>query len=160
MGGSVCAVTFVSLPGMLTNSRDSIVRDIADGTTIVCDRYYYSGCVYSAAKENLKLDLAWARQPEEGLPRPDLCLFLDISPEEVAERASFGNERYEETEMQKRVRQLYLQLRSSPDNNDFVTVDAGQSVEVVEEEVLRAVTQARDRINTNHLALEAVQAWK
>src|SRR5688500_2397654 len=64
----------------LTHSRAEIRADIASGTTIVLDRYYYSGCVYSAAKNNPSLSLEWARHPEEGLPRPDICVFLDISP--------------------------------------------------------------------------------
>ena len=131
-----------------------------NGTTVVCDRYYYSGCVYSAAKENPSLDLAWAHQPEEGLPQPDICLFLDVSPEKAAERAGFGGERYEESGMQKRVREIFLQLRSSPDENDFVTIDAGQSAEVVEEKVFQAVLQARSQITSDNSPLRSVCAWK
>ncbi|PHH68089.1 hypothetical protein CDD80_269 [Ophiocordyceps camponoti-rufipedis] len=48
------------------------IRDLlAEGTTIVCDRFYHSGMVYSAAKDNPSLTLSWARGPEVGLPRPD-----------------------------------------------------------------------------------------
>ncbi|KAI9658564.1 MAG: Thymidylate kinase [Bathelium mastoideum] len=138
----------------------SIVRDVANGTTVVCDRYYYSGCVYSAAKENPSLDLAWARQPDVGLPQPDLCLFLDISPEKAAERHGFGTERYEESGMQKRVRQLFIQLRSSPSEDNFVTINAGQSEDEVETEILRAVADARGRINLNYSPLRSVPGWK
>src|ERR1700761_1730726 len=89
---------------ILTFPRSAIEKDIKLGTTVVIDRYYYSGCVYSAAKNNPSLDLAWARQPEEGLPRPDLCVFLDISAEAAANRGGFGGEKYEIPEMQVRVR--------------------------------------------------------
>lgn len=143
----------------LIDRRESIARDIANGTTIVCDRYYYSGCVYSAAKENPSLGLLWAHRPEEGLPRPDVCLFLDISPEKAAERGGFGDERYEESGMQKRVRELFLQLRSSPDETIFVSIDAGQSAEVVQKEVLRAVAQTRDQIDAEQSSLGVVRAW-
>ncbi|KAF2467802.1 P-loop containing nucleoside triphosphate hydrolase protein, partial [Lindgomyces ingoldianus] len=71
----------------------SIQTDLSAGITIVIDRYYYSGCVYSAAKNNPSLDLTWARHPEEGLPRPDLCLFLDISAEDAAKRGGYGTEK-------------------------------------------------------------------
>ncbi|KAL9094409.1 MAG: hypothetical protein Q9165_003259 [Trypethelium subeluteriae] len=139
---------------MLTDRRESISRDIASGTTVVCDRYYYSGCVYSAAKENPSLSLGWARGPDVGLPRPDVCLFLDISPEKAAERGGFGNERYEQSEMQKRVRELFLRLRYSPDENDFVTVDAGQPVDVVEKEVLRIIAKCREVITADRSSLK------
>ncbi|KAF2237288.1 thymidylate kinase [Viridothelium virens] len=139
-------------------AAESISHDIASGTTIVCDRYYYSGCVYSAAKENPSLSLEWARRPEEGLPRPDVCLFLDISPEKAAERGGFGHERYEQSEMQKRVRELFLRLRSSPDENDFVTVDAGQPADVVEKEVLQIVVKTRESIDAHRSSLRSVHA--
>ena len=160
MGGSVSIMDpRIVCQRALIGSRESITRDIANGTTIVCDRYYYSGCVYSAAKENPLLDLAWAHRPEEGLPRPDVCVFLDLSLEQAAKRGGFGNERYEESGMQKRVRELFLQLRSAPDETDFVTIDAGQSADVVEEEVLRVVTRTRDQVNSERPSLELVRAW-
>ncbi|TVY86163.1 Thymidylate kinase, partial [Lachnellula willkommii] len=59
---------------------------IAHGYTLICDRYYYSGIVYSAAKHLPSLSLAWARQPEVGLPRPDRVVFLDLDPEAAAKR--------------------------------------------------------------------------
>ncbi|KAJ6155442.1 hypothetical protein N7470_006008 [Penicillium chermesinum] len=64
----------------------SIEVDIASGITVIVDRYSYSGAVYSAAKANPTLSLEWAWQPEIGLPRPDICLFLSISAEETAKR--------------------------------------------------------------------------
>ncbi|OGM40553.1 thymidylate kinase [Aspergillus bombycis] len=56
-----------------------IKADIAKGITVIVDRYSYSGAVYSAAKGIPTLSLDWAWQPEVGLPRPDMCLFLRIS---------------------------------------------------------------------------------
>ncbi|MCJ1429155.1 Thymidylate kinase, partial [Sticta canariensis] len=50
----------------------AIRADIAAGTTVVIDRYYYSGVVYSVAKPRAGISLQWAREPEVGLPRPDV----------------------------------------------------------------------------------------
>lgn len=77
---------------------------------MVCDRYYYSGVVYSAAKRNPALSLAWARAPEVGLPRPDLVLFLDLDEEQARARGGWGGEAYERAEMQRRVRELFWGL--------------------------------------------------
>ncbi|KAF7561008.1 hypothetical protein G7046_g3144 [Stylonectria norvegica] len=83
---------------------------LASGTTVICDRYYLSGIVYSAAKKNPSLSLSWARAPERGLPRPDLVLFLDLEEEQAKLRGGWGGELYEKAEMQKRVRELFWAL--------------------------------------------------
>ena len=83
---------------------------LATGVTVLCDRYYYSGVVYSAAKRNPSLTLPWARAPEIGLPRPDLVLFLDLDEAQARARGGWGGEVYERGEMQKRVRDLFWGL--------------------------------------------------
>ncbi|GAB7347052.1 hypothetical protein MBLNU459_g3192t1 [Dothideomycetes sp. NU459] len=135
----------------------SIEADIKAGITVVVDRYYYSGCVYSAAKQNPSLDLTWARRPEEGLPRPDLCLFLDISAENAAKRGGFGEERYEKKELQDRVRQLFAEIRATQDGADFVTIDAGQSLEEVEAAIRHEVETCMNSVDASSAPLRHVQ---
>ncbi|KAI9781212.1 MAG: Thymidylate kinase [Candelina submexicana] len=118
-------------------AAEQIKADIAQGITIVIDRYYYSGCVYSAAKEIPGLDLQWARWPEVGLPRPDICIFLSISAEDASKRGGFGGEKYESKAMQGRVRQLFDELRESSDREDIHVIDAGAAEEIVEASVIR-----------------------
>ncbi|KAG9677039.1 thymidylate kinase, partial [Aureobasidium melanogenum] len=136
----------------------SIEADINAGTTVVIDRYYYSGCVYSAAKNNPSLNLAWCRHPEEGLPRPDLCLFLDISAEDAAKRGGWGEERYEKKELQDRVRQLFADIRATDDGSDFVTIDAGQSLETVES-AIRRHAEACIGTTDDSSPLRRIQPW-
>lgn len=88
-----------------------IKQQIAAGYTIVCDRYVYSGMVYSAAKNNPELSLEWAKSPDIGLPKPDLVVFLDLEPEEAERRGGWGEEKYEKKEIQLRVRELFLVSR-------------------------------------------------
>ncbi len=89
---------------------------LAAGTTILCDRYYYSGMVYSAAKAAATSPvaavhrLAWARAPEVGLPRPDVVVFLDVDDETARARGDWGAEVYERADMQRRVRDLFWAL--------------------------------------------------
>jgi dTMP kinase len=120
----------------------SIEDDVNNGVTVIVDRYSYSGAVYSAAKGNPNLSLEWAWLPEVGLPRPDLCLFLNISTEEAARRGGFGIERYETNSMQQRVRQLFLSLVSLPHNDEFAVIDAGKSVEEVAQDVLEVTLRS------------------
>lgn len=91
-------------------NRETINALLAAGVTVLCDRYYYSGIVYSAAKQNPTLTLQWARAPEIGLPRPDLVLFMDLDEEQAKARGGFGSEVYERSKMQKRVRDLFWGL--------------------------------------------------
>ncbi|XP_023234781.1 thymidylate kinase-like [Centruroides sculpturatus] len=82
---------------------------INSGTTLIVDRYAYSGVAYSASKKGL--DVNWCKQPEIGLPSPDLVIFLDILPHKVFERCEFGKERYENLELQMKARENFLSLK-------------------------------------------------
>ena len=57
------------------------------------------------------LSIDWCKQPDVGLPAPDLVCFLDVSEEVAVKRADFGGERYEVTDLQRRVRANYDLLR-------------------------------------------------
>lgn len=103
------------------------------GTTLIVDRYSYSGVAFSAAKTNMDLD--WCIQPEVGLPRPDAVLYLTLSPEEAAKRAAFGGERYEETGFQRTVAKNYNILKSE----DWKVVDASKNIEDLHSELLAMV---------------------
>lgn len=123
------------------------------------DRYYYSGCVYSAAKDNPTLTLQWARHPEVGLPRPDVCIFLNISAQDAAKRGGFGGERYESTKMQDRVRELFAELQQSAEKDDFVTIDAGKTMAEVADNVLDAVLAVFQRVDASNAPLRSVEPW-
>lgn len=98
---------------------------LRSGTTLVVDRYSYSGVVFSAAKG---LDIEWCKAPETGLIAPDLVLYLDIPPEEAARRGGYGTERYEQLEFQRCVAHQYQKLR----NNSWKVVDAQLPMEDLE----------------------------
>ncbi|KAL6849077.1 Thymidylate kinase [Amphichorda felina] len=125
---------------------------LASGKTVVSDRYFHSGIVYSAAKNNPSLSLSWARAPERGLPRPDMVVFLDLTPEEASRRGGWGGEVYERAEMQKRVRELFRGLGGVEEegdkveggverDEDVVVVDAGGGVEEVAERIWGVVEE-------------------
>ena len=113
-----------------------------NGTIVIIDRYSYSGAVYSAAKQNELLDFDWAWAPEIGLPRPDLCLFLNVSAEIASQRGGYGNERYENQEMQGSVREGFKRLIELPGNDEFRIVDAGRSIEEVADDIFGIVQTA------------------
>lgn len=121
-------------------AAEQIKTDVNAGVTIVADRYYYSGIVYSAAKDRPDLDLHWAREPEVGLPRPDICIFLDLAPKLAMTRGGFGSEKYETSKMQNKVRELFHELLIRPDGEDMVLIDAGRPLDDVQGD-MRALTE-------------------
>lgn len=54
--------------------------------------------------------LHWCKQPDVGLPKPDLVVFLQVRLAEAAKRGEFGYERYENGSFQKRALQSFGQL--------------------------------------------------
>lgn len=59
------------------------------------------------------LSYEWCKAPEAGLLKPDLVLFLTLSPEAMAKRGGFGDERYENTEFQQKVWKCFDKLYDS-----------------------------------------------
>ncbi|CAK6956269.1 thymidylate kinase [Scomber scombrus] len=107
-------------------------KKLEQGTTLVVDRYAFSGAAFTSAKPGFCLD--WCKQPDVGLPKPDLVMFLQLSPAEAALRGQFGEERYETSVFQKAVQQKFEQLMKDSSVN-WQVIDASQSVEDVHENI-------------------------
>ncbi|CAJ1416481.1 unnamed protein product [Effrenium voratum] len=118
----------------------SIVEDLKAGTTIICDRYAFSGVAYSAAKG---LDFTWCQSPDRGLPCPDGIFFLYIDEKVGASRANFGDERYENAEMQAEVRNQFKDPRLRAHVN-WHDVDGARDKEVIHAEILAAVQKCKE----------------
>ena len=103
------------------------------GTILLCDRYLASSVAYGEAQG---LDAGWLTEIQKNLPRPDLTILLDMSPDESARRKSAGRDEYErDLELLARVRDSYLRQAAS----SWVRVDAERPREVVAAEVWAAV---------------------
>lgn len=126
-------------PSRVCVRRSTIERALAAGTSVVCDRYAFSGVAFSAAKG---LPLEWCRAPDVSLPAPDLTLFFDISPDKAKERGGYGAERYEKEDIQRRVRAIFRQLGDEMPKDGtgrWVVIDAGQELDTVARDVWREV---------------------
>lgn len=49
------------------------------------------------------MDTRWCWQPEIGLPKPDLVIFLSTPLVKISGRSNFGDELYEEKDFQEKV---------------------------------------------------------
>ncbi|XP_045497365.1 thymidylate kinase [Colias croceus] len=107
-----------------------IIKTLEAGTTIVVDRYCYSGVAFSAAKG---LDLNWCKSSDVGLPKPDKVFYLTIPLDVMQKRKGFGNERYEVPEFQKKVIKTYQELKE----DDWDVLDADRTPEEIQEDLLK-----------------------
>uniref|UniRef100_A0A674J0K2 Thymidylate kinase n=2 Tax=Terrapene triunguis TaxID=2587831 RepID=A0A674J0K2_9SAUR len=120
-----------------------IKKKLNQGITLVVDRYAFSGVAFTSAKENFSLD--WCKQPDVGLPKPDLILFLQLSTLEAAKRGDFGNERYENSSFQEKVLQNYYHLIKDKTLN-WKTIDASKSIEELHNEIKSFTEEAMQEV--------------
>lgn len=103
---------------------------LQSGTTLVVDRYSFSGVAYSAAKPDFTFD--WCRQPERGLLLPDRVFYLMLSPEVAANRGDFGTERYEKPDFQAKAAANFDKLK----DETWTIINADKNKEDLSVEIL------------------------
>nr|XP_019936790.1 PREDICTED: thymidylate kinase [Paralichthys olivaceus] len=128
-------------------------KKLEQGTTLVVDRYAFSGVAFTSAKPGFCMD--WCMKPDVGLPKPDLVMFLQLSPGEAALRGQFGGERYETSIFQRAVQQKFEHLMKDSSIN-WQVIDAAKSVEDVHKDI---TTHSLDTINTAE-NLPLGELWK
>jgi dTMP kinase len=142
--------------------RAAILEDLEAGTTVVCDRYAFSGIAFTAVKvRSLCLLLCtpshppfldqgisrtWCQFPDIGLPLPDMVLFLELSPAAAALREGFGGERYETSAVQIAVRDVFDKIGKDVGEGVWKILDAGRDVDQVEKDVRRRVDDLLERV--------------
>ena len=121
-----------------TNPVNGIEKMLADGVDVICDRYYYSSLAYQGSET----DERWVREMNLNCPeirRPDICIFLDLTPEQSMERIGKGRvttEIYESAERLERVRRKFYSVFDALRETDRVcVVNAARTVEEIHEEI-------------------------
>lgn len=120
---------------------DGICAMVEAGYDVICDRYYYSSMAYQGSQT----DFAWVRDMNLHCPeirRPDLCIFLDLAPEESLAR--IGRERthteiYEKKEILEAVRRQFFRVFEELDDNVTVIDTTGHTIDEVAERVAEAM---------------------
>ncbi|CBQ73602.1 related to thymidylate kinase [Sporisorium reilianum SRZ2] len=124
----------------------SIKKTLDAGESIVCDRYAFSGIAYSVAKG---LSYDWCRNPDVGLPLPDLTMFLDLDAETAAARGGYGEERYEKLDFQAKVRDAFTRVSQDvrAHGGRWVTIDASKTLDQVTDDIQKAVQRVTSSID-------------
>ena len=131
---------------------NSVIKPaVADGKTVICDRYFDATVVYQGFARELDVDVI--RQLHALLfndLKPDLTFLLDLEPREGLSRAwkqlndgqrAGGESRFEEETLafHEKVRAGYLELaRLEPDR--FCIIDATRDVRQVRDDIYNVLT--------------------
>jgi dTMP kinase len=77
-------VKMILLSANRWEKKIQIENIVGKGTTIIMNRYYQSNLVYGISK-GLKLD--WLLSLDEGMPKADLVIVIDINPKTLVRRS-------------------------------------------------------------------------
>ncbi len=123
--------------------ENGIEKMLSEGKTVVSDRYYYSTFAYQGHETDLK----WTMDMHFNCPevrRPDLVLFLTMSPEKCVERIRANRpdeaiEIYENTESLTKIsRQFDAVFDMLRDKENIVYIDADGTIEEVSQRLFDA----------------------
>lgn len=113
----------------LNNEEDGLVKMIAEGKTVVSDRYYFSSYAY----HSMFVDMDWVIDCNRlcaQLLRPHLTIFIDVSPEQCMQRILANREVpeiYETGETLKKVRDNYLKAFDKLATEEAVSIVDGDA---------------------------------
>lgn len=126
------------------NPVNGIQKMLADGFDVICDRYYYSSLAYQGSGT----DPEWVSNMNLNCPeimRPDVCIFLDLTPEQSMARINRNRatqEIYENEEKLTQVRnQFYRVFEQLRERDNIQIVDAYRSVEEIHQDIVALVTK-------------------
>ncbi len=125
--------------------EEQIKPALAEGKTVICDRFLLANVVYQGSAGGLNVDDLWSiGHVATGGLFPDLTVVLDLDAEVAAERLGTSQDRLEKRGLGyfRAVRQGFLNQISKAGRHSFVA-DASQSVEHVHQSICRYIDSMR-----------------
>ena len=126
----------------ILHAENGMQKGLNDGYTILCDRYYLSSYAY----QGVHMPLDWVIQANglaASLLKPDLHIYLDLSPSKALERIRKGREDrelYETMDNLSRVHALYAQLiQDLAGSERIVCFNADQQPEILRQNIVEVL---------------------
>ena len=125
------------------DKESGIVPLCEQGKIVISDRYYYSTLAY----QGHSTDYEWVKKMNLSCPdikHPDLCIYLDLLPEQSLARIKARNEEveiYENLEKLTKVRNTFLSVIEDlkNDGEKIFVVNADRSIEDISDEIFDIV---------------------
>jgi thymidylate kinase len=129
----------------LLNDVNGIVKKLEDGFTVITDRYLFSSYAY----QGTHVDMDWVIQANSmsaGILKPDINIFIDVSPEVSMQRLHSNRgqiELFETLENLKNVRAKYMEAFEKQKTEEKVAfVDGNRTPDLIAKDIWKEVLQA------------------
>lgn len=116
--------------------QEEIEKTLNEGIHVISDRYSFSGLAYSMAKG---LSYEWCFEPEKGLIKPDLVIFIDTDPKICAARKGYGSEAFEKIEFQQKVLDQFHQVMNQH-SRLFYVIDGSKEIKEIGINIIELLT--------------------
>jgi dTMP kinase len=127
----------------LLNKTNGVIKMLEDGYTVIMDRYYLSSYAYQSSF----LDTNWIIQANSlaaDLLRPDLNIYIDVTPEVSIERLNKGRtsmELYETLENLEKVRNKYFEVFEMLKSEEKIAIiDGNRNQELIANDVWETIS--------------------
>jgi len=128
----------------LLNKTNGILKKLEEGFTVITDRYYFSSYAYHGAHMSLDWVIE-ANAMSASLLRPDLNVYIDISPETSMKRLSMGRtsmELFETIENLTLVRSKYAEVFKKLKSKEKIFITNGdRSPELVAADIWKEISK-------------------
>ncbi len=126
----------------LLNEENGILKKMSEGYTVITDRYYFSSYAYHGTH----MDMDWviaSNKMSADILRPDINIFIDVSPEVAMERITANRESvelYETLDNLRNVRAKYMEAFEKLKHEEkIVMVDGNRSFETISADIYRCI---------------------
>jgi len=127
----------------LLNKQNGILRKMEEGYTVITDRYYFSSYAYHGAHMSLDWVIE-ANSLSADLLRPDINIFIDISPEISLKRIAKSRhsmELFETLENLQKVKDKYYEaIEKLKDQERVFITDGNREPEAIFEDIRKEIS--------------------
>ncbi|KAI4483323.1 hypothetical protein M0804_008378 [Polistes exclamans] len=110
--------------------KQNILKTLMEGTTLVLDRYAFSGAAYTSAATGKSL--AWCQEADRGLPSPDLVTCFKTN-DRIQNLSTWDGERYDNMAFQEKVSYNFDRLN----DGTWKIINSKQDIYTIHKELLR-----------------------
>ena len=125
------------------NKTNGIKKMLADGYTVISDRYYYSSLAYQGEAT----DYEWVKALNCSCPeirKPDICIFIDISPETAIKRITSDRattEIFEEVGKLTKIRETFLNIFDDLKDDNVALIDGDGDPNEISERIYAKIKE-------------------
>ena len=115
---------------------NEIITAQSKNSIVIMNRYYHSNLIYGLAN-GMKRE--WLTNLDEGLPKADLVILLDVTQKESFSRKKTNRDKFEKNE--EFLRNISKIYRTVAKNEHWKIIDASKSKREVHASILKAISQ-------------------